>query len=348
MVEALGKSLNLVEILTLFTGKLAELVPFDACVLYLLDKSKQELVPRFASGADIDLLKKCRIPMGERDSGWAAYHKKAMIGRNDKRGRDRRERPFDWKELAPASPLRNLRSSLVVPLSNEEGESLGVLSFYASDDERFQEDHLRLVRVVSKHAAAAIRNALQYEESQEHALTDPLTTLPNARYLFVSFDEELTRASNLRIPLTIVELDVDNFKDINDVYGHLFGDKILRGIAKAIRTQLRGCDNCVRYAGDEFIVILPGVGREDIEYVERRLASCIEQVDFTPRPGKEVGVKISLGSATYPEEGNNFETLIGVADARMYAAKYRKKRESGAGGTAAAAPKGKKDRLKAG
>lgn len=327
IVEILGKSLDLPEILTLLSKKISHLIPFQCCVLYIVDPSKQVLLPRFFTGDQTGEIKDVKIPMGERISGWVAYHKKALLWEKPVSRQVRHRQKFDLAELAAASPLRRLGTCLAAPLTTEEGECIGVLSLYAEPEPGYQEDHLRLLKIIAKHVAAAVRNTLLYEETQEHALTDPLTTLPNARYLFLSFEEELNRAANLRIPLTIVELDVDNFKDINDVHGHLVGDKILRGIANAIKTQLRGCDKCVRYAGDEFIVILPGVGQEDVDYVERRLASCIESFSYSPRPGKKIQVKISLGSASFPDEGSNFETLISIADARMYASKYRKKRE---------------------
>ncbi len=327
IVQTLSQSLNLEEALTEVTGKISPLIPFRCCVLYLMERSQQDLYARFVSGDNAEALKAIRIPLGERVSGWSALQRKPILWTQGETPREGGPTRFDIEGLPPDSPLKELSTSLVAPLCTDDGELNGVLALYNSGKKIYTEDHLRLIRIIAYHLAYTVRNSLLYQETQESALTDPLTTLPNARYLFVSFEEDLNRASNLRIPLTIVELDVDNFKDINDVYGHLVGDKILRGIAQAIRSQLRGCDSCVRYAGDEFIVIFPGVGREDVDYVEHRLGSCVESFKYSPRPGKNIGVKVSLGSATFPEEGHNFESLIGIADARMYAKKYRKKRE---------------------
>ncbi|HXH28995.1 MAG TPA: GGDEF domain-containing protein, partial [Candidatus Polarisedimenticolia bacterium] len=173
--------------------------------------------------------------------------------------------------------------------------------------------------------ASAVKNAVLYETTQESALTDPLTSLPNARYLFVSFEEEISRAMRQQVPLSIIELDVNDFKDVNDSHGHPAGDRILRGLARAIRSQLRGCDTCVRYAGDEFIITVPGVGRKEIETLQARIHRAIESHKFALHGGRSLRVSVSMGSASFPEDGRTFEALMAVADARMYEQKQARR-----------------------
>ncbi len=174
--------------------------------------------------------------------------------------------------------------------------------------------------------AGAIRSALPHEKPPRDGigdrLIDPLTRLPNARFLFVSFQEEVDRATRYRGPLSLIELDVDGFGEINNRYGYPAGDRILRGVARAIRSQLRSCDSCVRYASDEFIITVPGVGKDGIEAVKARVAAAIANHKFVVAGGQPLIVTASLGWATFPEDGRSFEALIAVADARMYGKRF--------------------------
>ena len=128
------------------------------------------------------------------------------------------------------------------------------------------------------------------------------------------------------MPLSIIELDVDTFNDVNDQHGHAAGDRILRELARVVRTQLRGCDTCVRYAADEFIVIVPGVGRQEVTRLQRRIQETIEGHDFAVHGGRPARLSVSMGSASFPEDGKSFEALIAVADARMYGVKSSRRK----------------------
>ena len=166
-----------------------------------------------------------------------------------------------------------------------------------------------------------MRNSVQYGAGQGGNLIDPLTRLPNARYLFVSFEEEVGQALRQQAPLSIIELDVDGFAEVNERHGYAAGDRILREMARLIRTQLRGCDTCVRYAADEFIVIVPGVGKQAMNRLQKRIEEAIETHKFVVHGDKPLKLSISMGTSSFPEDGKTFDTLIAVADARMYDAK---------------------------
>ncbi len=170
-----------------------------------------------------------------------------------------------------------------------------------------------------------MKNAQLYEATQESALTDALTNLPNARYLFVSFEEEISRAMRQEVPLSIIELDVNDFKNVNDRHGHPAGDRILRGLARVIRGQLRGCDTCVRYAGDEFIITVPGVGRHEIGKVQERMKKAIQAYKFPIHGGRSLRISVSMGAASFPEDGRTFDSLLSAADARMYEEKFARR-----------------------
>ena len=120
-------------------------------------------------------------------------------------------------------------------------------------------------------------------------------------------------------------LDVNNFKEVNDRFGHPTGDRILRGVARAIRSQMRPCDTCVRYAGDEFIITVPGVGKDGIDAVQGRIERAILNHKFAVARTKALRVTVSMGAASFPEHGRSIEALIAVADAQMYAQKFSRR-----------------------
>jgi diguanylate cyclase (GGDEF)-like protein len=123
-------------------------------------------------------------------------------------------------------------------------------------------------------------------------------------------------------------MDLDNFKDINDTYGHHVGDRALREVAGVLRTAIRPYDICVRYAGDEFIVVLSGCGGEEAERKRVELQKAVDSLQFEARPGKLLPLAISVGAAIFPHDGESYETLLATADSRMYRDKTRRKRHS--------------------
>jgi diguanylate cyclase (GGDEF)-like protein len=124
-------------------------------------------------------------------------------------------------------------------------------------------------------------------------------------------------------------MDLDNFKDINDGHGHHVGDRVLRELAPVLRSAIRPYDICVRYAGDEFIVVLSGCGADEAEHKRQELQKSIDDVYFEARPGKRLQLGISVGAAVFPQDGESYEALLATADSRMYQDKSGRKRRSG-------------------
>lgn len=148
------------------------------------------------------------------------------------------------------------------------------------------------------------------------AETDPLTRSPHARLLFGSFDQEIERALRDGAPLSLVELDINRFGVINERFGRLAGDRVLRGVARAIRSQLRPGDTCVRYASDQFLVSVPGVGAPGIDAVKARLEMAVGRHKFVVARGQSVRIGISMGAASFPDDGRGYDALIAAAGAR--------------------------------
>jgi diguanylate cyclase (GGDEF)-like protein len=191
--------------------------------------------------------------------------------------------------------------------------------------------HRRLLDRISEQAAAVIYNSIVFEQTQEDSLTDPLTALPNTRFMFMHLTRELSRANRLKSEVSLLVMDLDNFKEINDTYGHHVGDRALRDIAGVLRTGIRPYDICVRYAGDEFIVVLSGCGAEEAERKRLELQRAVDTLQFEARPGKMLPLAISVGASVFPHDGDSYEALLATADSRMYRDKSRRKRE-GSGG----------------
>jgi diguanylate cyclase (GGDEF)-like protein len=210
-----------------------------------------------------------------------------------------------------------LKSAIVCPLGWND-TFIGCLTLYHAEANRYSEDHRRLLERIAEQAGAVIHNAIVFEQTQEDALTDPLTGLPNRRSMFVHLSRELARASRLNSQVAVMVMDLDGFKTINDTYGHNIGDQALREVAAALHGALRPYDLCVRYAGDEFIVVLGNCSREAANAKRDELQSRVEAIALQVRPEKQLRLGISAGVAAFPDDGTTFEALLADADHRMY------------------------------
>ncbi|MGH9219958.1 MAG: GGDEF domain-containing protein, partial [Vicinamibacterales bacterium] len=177
-------------------------------------------------------------------------------------------------------------------------------------------------------ASAVINNSIVFEQTQEDSLTDPLTGLPNTRFMFMHLTRELARAERLKAEVALLVMDLDNFKSINDSHGHHIGDRALREVAAVLKCAIRPYDICVRYAGDEFIVVLSGCGADEAERKRVELQNTVDEVLFEARPGRRLPLAISVGAAIYPQDGDSYESLLATADSRMYRDKTRRQQRA--------------------
>ena len=186
-------------------------------------------------------------------------------------------------------------------------------------------DHRRLLGRVATQAATVIANAVEFERTQEQSLTDVLTGLPNRRYLERQFAQELARAQRQQGRLSLLVLDMDRFKQINDGFGHQAGDRALKEVAHILRSSLRVYDVCARLAGDEFVLVLGECDPAQAERRRQELQSAIAALPFGPAPGQQVQLAVSIGAASFPEDGRTVDDMMAVADRRMYADKASRK-----------------------
>jgi diguanylate cyclase (GGDEF)-like protein len=218
-----------------------------------------------------------------------------------------------------------LQSLAVAPLVTEGG-TIGALAVYHTQRNAYSVDQRRLLIRVAAHAANVIANALVFEETQEQSLTDVLTGLPNRRYLDRHLAQEVGRVHRHGGQLSVLVLDMDGFKQINDEFGHQAGDAALREVSQLLRTSLRVYDVCARLAGDEFVLVL---GDCDAAQAERRrgdLQRAISSLCVEPLPGSIVSLSVSVGAATFPDDADTVDGVFSVADRRMYRDKAQRRR----------------------
>jgi diguanylate cyclase (GGDEF)-like protein/putative nucleotidyltransferase with HDIG domain len=320
IAQAMGSSLGVSDTMALISSKLSNIVPFSCCALYLYVEETDSLRCRFATGVEAELIQQLTIRSGHGLTGWVARNRRPLVN----------ARPSaDYEAGGQPSDRTSLHSALVCPLLFNE-RFIGTISVYHTEPSVYTDDHRRLLDRISEQAAAVIYNSMVFEQTQEDSLTDPLTGLPNTRFMFMHLTRELARAERLKSEVSLLVMDLDNFKEINDTYGHHVGDRALRDVAGVLRTAIRPYDICVRYAGDEFIVVLSGCGGEEAERKRLELQRAVDHLQFEARPGKLLPLAISIGAAVFPHDGDAYETLLATADSRMYADKTRRKRD-GAG-----------------
>jgi diguanylate cyclase (GGDEF)-like protein/putative nucleotidyltransferase with HDIG domain len=307
--QDLGASLSLGETLSVFSVKLKRLVPYDAIAIYV--RRNDELLPEHVSGDNFRLFASLRIPLGQGLSGWVAQNKKPIINGNPS---------VEPGYLNDPTKFSTLRSALAVPLEGLDGV-VGVLTLYHAERDAFTSDHLRILLAVSSKMALSIENALKYQQAESSATTDYLTGLPNARSLFLQLDRELARCKRDTSSLTVMVCDMDGFKQINDRFGHLEGNRVLRLFSHALKETCREYDYVARMGGDEFVVIAPGLTPDAALKKTEHLRELARQA------GREVCnediLSLSIGRCVYPEDGLDAEELLAEADRRMYLEKQQ-------------------------
>jgi diguanylate cyclase (GGDEF)-like protein/putative nucleotidyltransferase with HDIG domain len=302
--QDLGASLSLDETLSVFAVKLRRAMPYDAIAIYV--RHDDELVPEYVNGDNFRLFASLRIPMGQGLSGWVAQNLKPILNGNPS---------VEPGYLNDASKYSTLMSALAVPLEGLQGV-VGVVALYHAEKDFFTSDHLRILLAVSSRMALAIENAMKYEQAESSAVTDYLTGLPNARSLFLQLDRELARCKRDNNTLTVMVADLDSFKQINDRFGHLEGNRVLRLFAHSLKETSREYDYVARMGGDEFVLIAPGLTPEAAARKAEQMRHLAKQA------GKEVCkediLSLSVGKAVYPEDGMDAERILSEADKRMY------------------------------
>ncbi|HKU75014.1 MAG TPA: diguanylate cyclase, partial [Pyrinomonadaceae bacterium] len=307
IARTFGTSLDVEHTLEILVDKVGHVVPFDTCVVYFYDEHKGYASARHVVGKNAQKLAARCIALGEGVTGFALANRSAV---------NQLHPSLDFTDINPEAGIK-YRSMASLPLFKDE-LLLGALSVYSNDLEQYTDDHMRLLETVTRLAADALGNAMQHAEAESNALTDPLTGLPNARYLALRFEEEAARARRTDRSFQVMMLDLDEFKNVNDTYGHKVGDKVLREMAQLIQGQLREYDFLARSGGDEFVALVQEVVGAQVEDLCMRIESAVSKFSLPVGKNRFARVGISIGTATFGVHGETLDQLVVAADNEMY------------------------------
>ena len=310
IARTFGTSLDVAHTLEILVDKVGHVVPFDTCCVYIYDDSKGYATARHVVGKHAQKLAARCIALGEGVTGFALANRSAV---------NQLHPSLDFTDLNPDAAIK-YRSMAALPLFKDE-VLLGALSVYSTELEQYTDDHMRLLETVTRLASDALGNAMQHAEAESNALTDPLTGLPNARYLALRFEEEAARARRTDRTFQVVMLDLDEFKNVNDSYGHKTGDKMLREVAHLIEGQLREYDFLARYGGDEFVALVQEVVGAQVEELCARIETAVSKFSLPIGRNRAARVGISVGTATFGLDGETLDHLVVAADNEMYRVK---------------------------
>jgi diguanylate cyclase (GGDEF)-like protein len=314
LTQDLGNLLSLQEALAFVGVRMKRLIPYETIAVYI--RRDDKLMPEYVSGENLRLFTALEIPMGQGLSGWVAENNKPLLNGNPS---------VEAGYLNDASKYSTLRAALAVPLNGVNG-LLGVMALYRAERDSFSKENLRILLAISPKVALAVETALTHRLLETSITTDYLTSLPNARSLFLSLDNELARAQRSGSSLAVIVCDLDGFKAVNDRFGHLAGNKVLRLIANGLREQCSPPDYVARMGGDEFVLLIPGAKGEELDLKIERLRTVAKRAgDTTPEPSI---LSMSVGVATYPDDGSDAEDLLAEADRRMYKSKRLRKKSA--------------------
>ena len=324
IAQTASTSLDMDKVLQLLASKINSMTSCSASVIFLLNKETGRLDAKVAMGANAQYFTGAQAMLGRGQTGRVAETGQGFIAEYDR---------SDITLLGSLGKIRdwiNPWNTMIVPIVTDGEGIIGTINLYHVKGYAFSEEDLRLMTAVAPQVGKAMQNALLFKQTTDSALTDAITGLHNARYLFINLEEELKQAKLLNKALSILCIDLDNFKSINDMLGHQTGDTALKNMGRLFRNQVRDTDIVTRYAGDEFMIVLPGINRMDALVTKRRIEVAADQEPPYGSGNNQVRVGVSIGVASFPEDGEDVHTLIARADVNMYADKRNRKQKSAA------------------
>jgi diguanylate cyclase (GGDEF)-like protein len=312
--KALTSSLQLDQVLRTIMEKIDEFLRPDNWSLLLLDQEKQELYFELAVGKASQALKDVRVKVGQGIAGWVAEHGETVVVPDT--SKDTRFFPQVDKKTKTET-----QSIVAVPVKFRD-TCLGVIELInCIGPDGFDPRDLKLLEALSDFAAIALENARHVKRIHELTITDDCTSLYNARHMGFILETEIYRSQRYNYEFSLVFIDLDHFKQVNDTHGHLVGSRLLAEIGSALKSRCRLIDFAFRYGGDEFVILLPQTSKENALNVARRLHKLIRGTTWLAAEGLNVRVTPSLGVASYPVDARTKEGLLHLADEAMYLVK---------------------------
>ena len=317
--QTIGAQLESAGLYRAILMKTAELAGAEQASLMIFDEASQELSIKCVKGLNEKIVQNLRVKPGQGIAGFVFETGRSLLVKNvdqDPRFTERQRARYKTKSL------------ICVPLRIDQ-RKIGVINLTDKTGDGFDEDDLKLVESVASHASVALDRTDYYQRSEDLrkiSITDPLTDLYNRRFFQDRINEEIERSRRHGLPVSLIMLDIDNFKHYNDTYGHLAGDEALRLTAAIIKNSVRNIDRVARYGGEEFAVILPMTEIAAARDIAERIRSGVAGRYF-PDDALRATVKLtaSLGIASFPQHADNLLDLVGNADKALYIAKVNGK-----------------------
>ena len=324
VARTLTQSLELEAILTAIMDKMAQFFGPERWSMLMVDEKAQQLYYAIAVGEDANSLKGLRVPMGEGVAGWVATTGNPLVVPDVSLDEQ-------WAAFAKAHPELSIQSIACVPVRAGD-KTLGVIQLLNSKLDLLSEYSISFLRLLCDYAAIAIQNARSVERIHELTITDDCTGLFNARHLYTLLDEQLDIFhGNPAHQFSLLFMDLDRFKQVNDTHGHLIGSRLLSEVGGVMKRSLGPENSCVRYGGDEFVALLPGMDKKAAIEATTQLWEHLREEKFLSGAGLNLNLAGSFGLATFPEDGNTVQTIIRSADTEMYRAKTTRDNISVAG-----------------
>jgi len=313
VAKTLTSTLDFKEVLNKIMEVIAEVFQPENWSLLLLDEEREELYFEIAVGQSSKKLKEIRLKLGEGIGGWVAKNAKPLI--TDDAYLD--PRFAKWVDEKTGFKTRSIAC---VPLISK-GKVLGVIELLNAEPKKRTDKEIQLLEALADLVAIAIENARFVERIRELTIIDDVTGLYNSRHLHTLLETEISRAFRYHNSFSLIFLDLDHFKLVNDNYGHLVGSRLLREVGQLFRYNLRTIDWALRYGGDEFIIILPQTNKKEAILVCKRLRETLNQTIFFEKEKLNIRIFASYGISSFPEDAQDKEGIIKLADQAMYLVK---------------------------
>jgi len=300
---------SLSKLLNYIARSAVDFLKVDAATLRLANEEQSLLILKSTYGTHRKS-KQVDLPINEESTAGLSYLKRMPVKSSD----ISREALYPWND----EECKKFSSLLTVPLKIRD-RSLGVFSVYRRRKKEFSRSKVKLSEIFASQASLAIMNRTYLDQFHHAAITEELTGFYNRGYFYQRLKGAINRAERTDLPLSLLVIDFDHLKCINDSYGHLTGDKALKEISKIIRTCIRKVDIPARYGGDELVIILPETDSIFAFNVAERIRKKVANISFR----NNTRLTVSIGVATYPEDTTQYQTLFERADQAMYQAKQK-------------------------
>jgi diguanylate cyclase (GGDEF)-like protein len=312
LARSLTESFDLDTILRTILDHMERFIDAELWTLLMLDQRSHELYYALAAGGEEAALRDLRVKMGEGVAGWVAQHGETLIV----------PEALDDPRLhtAYSTRIHKVRSVIALPLRGRKGTH-GVIEILNPRPGELTDYTIAFLHILADHAAIAIENAHDVARIQQLTITDDTTGLFNVRHLYDVLGRELERGFSAKRPTSLAFIDLDQFKLVNDVHGHLIGSELLARTGERLQELSRKQDYCFRYGGDEFVIMMPDTDAYTSMEQATALHRALQSTRFRMKSGLQLSVSASVGLSTAPQDGTTVHAIIGAADTRMYAVK---------------------------